>query len=381
MKYEFHALYDFASAESLVQQEAIAFLSGLIIRPPKELSCFLEVTDHVTRAGLLAQALATPHKDLARVGRGPKKPGGLLGLYRSEEYRRLLESRVKTLSSLGLATFPPNPATFPPGSWTVQFTFTLQEPYFSRDDTDFYVLENPVKKEWIFRVPYVAPTQWKGALRAAMVRRLVDGKENLSPSEFARRRLRLSLLFGGEKGEEVDGLSSPADYLDRAGGDEAARLYRKMVKQYFHSMDDEDLPHHAGRLHFYPTYFDCLDLEVINPHPRDTGAGELPIYFECVPAGAEGTFALFYAPFGRSGNSEAETRKEALEDLQMVAEGIQFMMTGSGFGARTSSGFGVAEERIREGIYQVKGRKPAEFSTLSELVGDVKRQFEVEKNV
>ncbi|MBE3588487.1 MAG: hypothetical protein IMW93_08035, partial [Thermoanaerobacteraceae bacterium] len=307
MKYEFHALYDFASAESLVQQEAIAFLSGLITRPPKELSCFLEVTDHVARAGLLAQALATPHKDLARVGRGHKKPGGLLSLYRSEEYRRLLDSRVKMLSSLGLTTCPPDPATFPPGSWTVQFTFTLQKPYFSRDDTDFYVLENSVKKEWIFRVPYVAPTQWKGALRSAMVRRLVDEKENLSPSEFARRRLHLSLLFGGEKGEEVDGLSSPADYLDGAGGEEAARLYRKMVKQYFHSMDDEDLPHHAGRLHFYPTFFDRLDLEVINPHPRDTGAGELPIYFECVPAGAVGTFALFYAPFGRSGNTEAET--------------------------------------------------------------------------
>ncbi|MBE3588097.1 MAG: hypothetical protein IMW93_06005, partial [Thermoanaerobacteraceae bacterium] len=91
--------------------------------------------------------------------------------------------------------------------------------------------------------------------------------------------------------------------------------------------------------------------------------------------------ALFYAPFGRSGNTEAETLKEALEDLRMVAEGIQFMMTNSGFGARTSSGFGVAEKGIREGKYQIKGRKPAKFTTLSELVENARKQFEVEKNV
>ncbi|MEW6423837.1 MAG: RAMP superfamily CRISPR-associated protein [Bacillota bacterium] len=371
MKYEFHALYDFASAESLVQQETIAFLSGLEARPPKALSRFLEVGDQVVRAGLLAQALATPHKELARVGRGPgRKPGGLLSLYRSKEYRRLLESRIKTLSSLGLATSPPDPAAFPPGSWNVQFTFTLQKPYFSRDDTDFYVLENPVKKEWAFKVPYVAPTQWKGALRAAMVRRLADGKESLEPSEFARRRLCLSLLFGGEKGEEVEDLVIPAGYLDRAGGAEAARLYRKMMKKYFHGRDDEDLPHLAGRLHFYPTYFDRLDLELINPHPRDTGAGERPVYFECVPAGVEGTFALFYVPFESSGGSEAEIRKEALEDLQMVAEGIRLMMTVYGFGARTSSGFGAAEERVKNGLCRI-GDLELEFCSLSELVKEV----------
>lgn len=381
MKYEFHALYDFATAESLVQQETIAFLSGLSTRPSQALSRFLEVADYVARAGLLAQAMATPHKEFARVGRGPKRAGGLLNLYKSEEYRRFLESRIKTLSSLGLAVSPPDPVAFPPGSWAVQFVFTLQKPYFSRDDTDFYILENPVKKEWVFNVPYVASTQWKGALRAAMVRRLADEKEGLGPSEFARRRLRLSLLFGGEKSEEVDDLVIPAGYLDRAGGAEAARLYRKMVKEYFHGRDDEDLPHLAGRLHFYPTYFDRLNLELINPHPRDTGAGERPVYFECVPAGVEGTFALFYVPFESSGDSKAEIREEALEDLQMVAEGIRLMMTVYGFGARTSSGFGAAEDRIRDGKYQIRGWKPAEFSTLSGFVEDVKRRFGVEKNV
>ncbi|NPA91941.1 MAG: hypothetical protein GXO55_10955, partial [Chloroflexi bacterium] len=195
----------------------------------------------------------------------------------------------------------PNLSSFPPGSWAIQVHFTLRKPYLSKDDVDFYIIDNPVKKEWIFKVPYVAPSQWKGALRAAMrrLRGYTTWKEEAQDEQMVR-------LFGNVKGEE----------------DEFS----------------------AGRLHFYPTFFDRIGLEVINPHPRDTGAGKQPIYFECVPAGTMGVFTLLYVPLDLVGRSTPEAmEREAKADLQAVARGVRAMLTEYGFGAKTSSGYGVAE--------------------------------------
>jgi CRISPR-associated protein Cmr2 len=110
-----------------------------------------------------------------------------------------------------------------------------------------------------------------------------------------------------------------------------------------------DIEGFQGSLHFYPTYFDRMGLEVINPHDREGGAGMNPIYFECVPAitrdkdGKEvhtgGTFTLLYVPIVGPEVSEEGAKK----DLEAVARGIGAMMTHYGFGAKTSSGFGVAK--------------------------------------
>ncbi len=202
---------------------------------------------------------------------------------------------------------------FPPGSWAVQLTFTLRKPYLSRDDVDFYILDNPVKKEWVFKVPYVAPSQWKGALRAAMrrLRGYTTWAEEAQDAQMVR-------LFGNVKGEE----------------EEFA----------------------AGRLHFYPTFFDRIGLEVINPHDRETGAGTLPIYFECVPAGTEGTLTLLYMPLDNGPADEATCKA----DLKAVAQGIRAMLTVYGFGAKTSSGYGVAEVERDASRVQANGIADAE---------------------
>ncbi|GIX47782.1 MAG: hypothetical protein KatS3mg131_1993 [Candidatus Tectimicrobiota bacterium] len=93
--------------------------------------------------------------------------------------------------------------------------FTLRKPYLSKDDTDFYILDNPVRKEWVFQVPYIAPSQWKGALRAAMRRRrgYTSWEQEAQDEQMIR-------LFGNVKGEENE--------------------------------------FSAGWLHFYPTYFDRI---------------------------------------------------------------------------------------------------------------------------
>jgi CRISPR-associated protein Cmr2 len=194
----------------------------------------------------------------------------------------------------------PDLSLFPSGAWTLGFPFALLKPYLSQDDREFHILDNPVRKEWVFHVPYIAPSQWKGALRAAM--RQLRGYTSWEQEAKDEQMIR---LFGNVKGEES--------------------------------------AFSAGWLHFYPTYFDRIGLEVINPHPRDTGAGKQPIYFECVPAGTKGNFTLLYVPLG-------EVTKEEMEaDFWAVAQGLKAMFRVYGFGAKTSSGFGrakVHEEQV-----------------------------------
>jgi CRISPR-associated protein Cmr2 len=57
---------------------------------------------------------------------------------------------------------------FPPFSFVIQFTFTLAQSYISRDEQNFYIIDNPVRKDKIFGLPYVAPSSWKGSLRSVL---------------------------------------------------------------------------------------------------------------------------------------------------------------------------------------------------------------------
>jgi CRISPR-associated protein Cmr2 len=179
----------------------------------------------------------------------------------------------------------------PAFSFLLRVPFYLRKPYLSKDDTTFHLLDNPVRKERIFQVPLVAPTGWKGALRAALWQ--------LSYREDHEVTIRL--------------LGNPRE--SDAG--------------------------QAGRLHFFATFFDKIGLEVINPHSRQSGVGERgPILIECVPQGTTGTLLLLYVPFG------SLDRREIAQDLEVTAQGLQAMLTTYGFGAKTSSGFGVVKEEL-----------------------------------
>ncbi|NJO52976.1 MAG: hypothetical protein HC840_30310, partial [Leptolyngbyaceae cyanobacterium RM2_2_4] len=172
-------------------------------------------------------------------------------------------------------------------SFMLRVPFKLQKPYLSKDDRTFHLLDNPVRKDKVFQTPMVASTSWKGALRATFWQ-LVDREDN---EQIIR-------LFGNAR---------------------------------------EDEKGQAGRLYFYPTFFDKIGLEVINPHDRKTGTGKNPILIESVPIGATGDFVLLYVPFGKIDESQVA------QDLELVAKGVEAMLVVYGFGAKTSSGFGIAE--------------------------------------
>jgi CRISPR-associated protein Cmr2 len=168
----------------------------------------------------------------------------------------------------------------------------------------FHLLDNPLKKERVFKIPYVAASGWKGALRSAM--RQLRGYTTLDDEARDTQMVR---LFGNVRAAESDFV--------------------------------------AGRLTFFPTFFDKARLEVINPHDRTTGVGARgPILLECVPQGAQGDFFLLYVPFGPFGQSDDDRRAGIADDLHAVAEGVRAMLTTYGFGAKTSSGFGAVEEQL-----------------------------------
>ncbi|GET42749.1 RAMP superfamily CRISPR-associated protein [Microseira wollei] len=172
-------------------------------------------------------------------------------------------------------------------SFMLRVPFKLQKPYLSKDDRTFHLLDNPVRKDKVFQTPMVASTSWKGALRATLWQ--------LGHQEDNEQIIR---LFGDAR---------------------------------------EDEKGQAGRLYFYPTFFDKIGLEVINPHDRKTGTGKNPILIECVPIGATGDFVILYVPFGKIDESLVA------KDLEVVAKGVEAMLAVYGFGAKTSSGFGLAK--------------------------------------
>jgi CRISPR-associated protein Cmr2 len=152
------------------------------------------------------------------------------------------------------------------------------------------------------------------------------------------------LLFGDEKGEQPGENQEFARFLDKRGS--ARPIYTHLLREHFQVAEDEPLPHHTGHLMFYPTFFDLIDVEVINPHSRKTRAGTHPIYLECVPDGANGAFSLLYVPLDLIGWDAGEIRRQAAEDLRRVAQAVSAMLLIYGFSAKRSSGYGTAENKI-----------------------------------
>lgn len=275
--------------------------------------------------------------------------------------QELIAPALAQMKALGVVNSAPDLTLLPPGSWFLQFTFILAKPWMSKDDAPFYVTEsvNPVRKDRVFKVPMMSAAAWKGLLRWTLMHiRLAQKKDILSPEKFAQERFVQTLLFGDEKGEEPGGMKDFAAFLDSLKP-EARAEYERLLRDHYKVNPEDPLPHHSGRLTFYPTFFNLIDVEVINPHSRKTRAGTRPIYLECVPAGAQGIFPLLYVPFDLVGRPEDEIRRQALADLQLVAEGIQAMMLTYGFSAKRTSGYGVAKKLVSNGFFQIRAEEPA----------------------
>ncbi|RKY02536.1 hypothetical protein DRP77_07760 [Candidatus Poribacteria bacterium] len=222
----------------------------------------------------------------------------------------------------------PDFKALPNTSWIgFEIRFTFQTPWYSKDDRPFHVLDNPVRKDRVFGVPFMPASSWKGLLRWAC--RIQAGlHEHLESQKGRLEGWRdpswIIFLFGNEKGEE-------------------SRFQR-------------------GALAFYPTWFSRIGFEVINPHSRARRAGVQPIYYEVVPAGTPGVLRFLYAPLPGVVEREEIDPVEALEQLLCAAEQL---LTIYGISAKRTVGWGTAAidewKAYRKGSGEISGKERADF--------------------
>ncbi|MBN1485639.1 MAG: hypothetical protein JXA37_13070 [Chloroflexia bacterium] len=324
MSYDWHASFQVNSktrADSLSRREDL----------------YAQVRDPYAQIKLLGQI---PMQPLVSSERWAKERAHYRKLVHAAQgatpYQVLVKSEQERLRRLGI--YEPDLSIealslLPAGSFGLQFRVILEEPLCTKDDAAFYPHDNPVRKEWAFRLPMMPGSGWKGNFRAAL-RQVAEHQAE-----------ELTLLLGPERPQG----SAPAGYF------------------------------RAGRLHFFPTYWDKLDLEILNPHSRDTGGGLDPFNLEVVPAGSEGTFSLLYVPYDQAGLPLGLYREEIARHLELTAGGLQAMFQTLGFSAKRTSGFGLAQAELLSfhwGVHAFRERRLFAPSTPAEAKADQRPALE-----
>lgn len=258
----------------------------------------------------------------------------------------------------------------------IQIHFKLKKPYLSKDDNNFYIIDNPIVKDKVFKLPMVRPTTWKGALRFAAIKVFEDwiyeNKSKIDKETVFKERARIVRLFGNEK-------DSQEDYLGRLcllategllTGKKLKEEVEKINKEFERWLTDKkyvskEVPSRSGRLFFYPTFFEEISLDVITPLSRGTKTPlDGPIYFETVREGSKGTFRLLYYPFDLIARGELDKiEREMKEDLNFLSKALRKMFYEIGFSAKKSSGFGVVEQ-INDNDVKADGFKSDEVKDI-----------------
>jgi len=338
---------------------------------------YSEITDVLSRIMLLNTAFGIKEKFpdrkgklkivpevYAKVGEGDHSQGLKALIHSNNNYNEYIACRLSELNLLDINTSV-DISGLPDGSWIIELPITLKKPFISKDDVPLYIIDNPVRKDKVFGVPFTSAMAWKGNLRWTMMKIFLEPNAD-NPDKFARIRFRHTLLFGTEKGWGVT--KGWSEYLDGLCPD-AKEKYETMLKERFNKKDAKDV-HIQGMLYFYPTFWNKIDMIVINPHDRKTKTGKNPIYFEVVPAGAKGIFRLVYVPFYWFGLPKNKFREKIIEDLKDVIMGIKEMMLTYGFSAKKSSGYGIIEDNWdkKESRIEVKRLYDVQrFSNFEEL--------------
>jgi len=198
-------------------------------------------------------------------------------------------------------------AFLPEPDWfTIDVSFRLTSPWYSKDDRPLHVLVNPVRKDRVFGVPFMSAASWKGLLRWACRRRagLPDRpKKHGTRMEGWKDPPWILHLFGNERGE-----------------DERFR---------------------SGALVCHPTWFDKVGFKVNNS------------YYEVVPAETEGKLQMLYAPLP----GEIE-RDQTMPDafISDFIDSIRALLENYGISAKRTAGWGKAKINLKKSkLHFVKG--------------------------
>lgn len=219
-----------------------------------------------------------------------------------------------------------------PFSFAIQGRFELLSPFYSADDDHYYIIDNPVLKENVFKVPMMRGSSWKGVLATAIRAVIKKNKNDLLENYMSFVRL---FGAGSEEFRNMINLVSEKEiknddfqkklrwYAITKLGKQLDLTVNNLDKKILDEIKKKSLQVQRGRLIFYPTYFDKLGLEMINPHKRRTKAGTNPVYYEVVPKGASGIFQLLYIPADGITQSEHELKEEVEKDFDLLTNGLK----------------------------------------------------------
>ncbi|MHB8120141.1 MAG: RAMP superfamily CRISPR-associated protein [Methanothrix sp.] len=219
-------------------------------------------------------------------------------------------------------------SSLPDATWIgFEIGFELQSPWYSKDDKPFHVLDNPVRKDRVFGVPYVSAASWKGLSRWAC-------------------RMRSGLIghLEGHNGR-MD------DWQDES-----------WIAYLFGNEKEGKKDFQQGALVFYPTWFEKIDFEVINPHSRARRAGTQPIYYEVVPAETKGLLCLLYAPLSGAAERDKVDPDKALCNL---LDATETLLTSYGISAKRTANWGTA--KIESWKAFNRDQNPIEKSSLPDF--------------
>jgi len=250
-----------------------------------------------------------------------------------------------------------------PYSFILYAKIKLTAPYFSKDDDEFYLIRNPCLKEKIFKVPMIRGSGWKGVIAKAgkelvnedfkyfesylrifgtgsqefrNLENMIDECVNKSKDLSFDKLISYLLFEMGFKLErnDIDDLKNEGKRAEWI----KSKLWKKLEKG-----SKEKIPiflqTHKGRAIFYPTYFDKLSLEIINPHSRKTRAGTNPIHYEVVPKGRTGILQIVYIPFDGVLTKDNDLKEEIKKDIEFLTRAIE-IAADIGIGAKEKLGWG-----------------------------------------
>lgn len=257
-----------------------------------------------------------------------------------------------------------------PGSFGIRCEFTLKSPYFSRDNDELYIVQNPVLKEYTTKIPMIRGSGWKGYLSSAALKKLKEKAEdvNCAISDMIKYYLSYIRVFGTgsedfrEMGKiiknSIDENKDSSIYakdlikyclcdlgininIIKKDTSIVEQLTTQIIKGKEKAKDIFSV--NKGRGMFYPTYFEKINYEVINPQDKEKRKGLNPIFYEVVPSGSKGIFQFIYIPFNGMLKDKKELEAEIENDKKFIEEILKYCLENVGIGAKTKLGWGLGE--------------------------------------
>lgn len=222
----------------------------------------------------------------------------------------------------GLVPTLPDPARLPLFSATLSLRFRLLTPLLTRDDDPFHLFDNPVRRDHVFGLPYLAAASVKGLAADAYQRAFRTEGEFSEPAKNTQEQQTQIAAFRRREGHALRLFGLADDGADTSNKSQ------------------------AGRLHFCPVWFDAVQYLILNPADPATGQGTVPIQFEAIAprrtdgAPVEVDVQVFYCnPAGAQDSDAATVRADLARWLAAVAAWWPTL----GLGAKRLAGYGAIE--------------------------------------